>query len=485
MTEIKEDKIVIFITIDALRPDHLTSYGYHRNTTPNLDNFNRYGTKFTNTFTNGPATPSSFSAIFSSILPYLNGGYSPLPLEKLIFPQILQENRIHTIGIHSNPNLSKFFNYGRGFDIFLDGERYKESKEVKRATSTKNTFYSLIRKIFNYKDLFNRIIFNIPFFNKIKSFLRNKIPKITDLLLPFTPMAYNSPYIVNKVIDLLKKNKAPLFLWMHFMDAHSPYNPPTKFVLRFRQKNYSFSERKFLIEQVYQTKGQVPINPKNLEDLKLLYDAEVNFIDDSLKALFSFINKNLNQKCLVIITSDHGESFYEHGTFGHQGSVYDELLKIPLFIREMGEDKNPNSCKNFVQLIDIAPTILNYFNLNIPEDFQGISLLPVLNGKELERKELLITECYQKGGVMKRNNDEGFKLISIRTHEWKYIMDEEKGSEFLFNLKNDPVENYNLIDVNREELLNFRLIKDYHLQKISEKDEKSRIVDTLRNLNID
>ena len=485
MTEIKEDKIVIFITIDALRPDHLTSYGYHRNTTPNLDNFNRYGTKFTNTFTNGPATPSSFSAIFSSILPYLNGGYSPLPLEKLIFPQILQENRIHTIGIHSNPNLSKFFNYGRGFDIFLDGERYKESKEVKRAASTKTTFYSLIRKIFNYKDLFNRIIFNIPFFNKIKSFLRNKIPKITDLLLPFTPMAYNSPYIVNKVIDLLKKNKAPLFLWMHFMDAHSPYNPPTKFVLRFRQKNYSFSERKFLIEQVYQTKGQVPINPKNLEDLKLLYDAEVNFIDDSLKALFSFINKNLNQKCLVIITSDHGESFYEHGTFGHQGSVYDELLKIPLFIREMGEDKNPNSCKNFVQLIDIAPTILNYFNLNIPEDFQGISLLPVLNGKELERKELLITECYQKGGVMKRNNDEGFKLISIRTHEWKYIMDEEKGSEFLFNLKNDPVENYNLIDVNREELLNFRLIKDYHLQKISEKDEKSRIVDTLRNLNID
>ena len=485
MTENKEDKIVIFITIDALRPDHLNSYGYHRNTAPHLDNFIRNGTKFTDAYTNGAATPSSFSAIFSSILPYLNGGYSPLPLEKLIFPQILQENRIHTIGIHSNPNLSKFFNYGRGFDIFLDGERYKENKDVKKTLSTKNTCYSLIRKILNYKGLFNKIIFNIPFFNKIKSSLRNKIPKITDLLLPFTPMAYNAPYIVNKVIDLLKKNKAPLFLWMHFMDAHSPYNPPTKFVERFRKKDFTLSERKFLIEPIYHMNAQVPISPKNIEDLKVLYDAEISFIDDSLKALFSFINKNLNQKCLVIITSDHGESFYEHNTFGHQGSVYDELLKIPLFIREMGEDQNPKSSKNFVQLIDIAPTILNYFNLDIPEDFQGINIFSVLNGKELERKELLITECYQKGGVMKRNNDEGFKLISIRTPDWKYIIDEEKGSEFLFNLKNDPVEKYNLIDVNKEELLNFRIIKDYHLQKVSEKDEKSRIVDTLKNLNID
>ena len=128
--------------------------------------------------------------------------------------------------------------------------------------------------------------------------------------------------------------------------------------------------------------------------------------------------------------------------------------------------------------------ILNYFNLDIPEDFQGINLYPILKGVELERKGLMITECYQKGGILKRNNFEGFKLISIRTHDWKYFIDEEKGSEFLFNLESDPVEKYNLIDVNREELLTFRLIKDYHLQKISEKDEKSRIVDTIKNLNV-
>ena len=161
------------------------------------------------------------------------------------------------------------------------------------------------------------------------------------------------------------------------MDAHSPYNPPAKYVLRFRNKDFTISEKKFLIEYVYPNKTKLPINPQKIEDLKVLYDAEINFIDDSLKTLFSFFN-NLNKQCLVIITSDHGESFYEHGTFGHQGSVYDEQLKIPLFIREMGKNNNPKSCKDFVQLIDIAPTILNYFNLDISEDFQGINLLPFI-----------------------------------------------------------------------------------------------------------
>ncbi|MHA1318127.1 MAG: sulfatase-like hydrolase/transferase [Candidatus Heimdallarchaeaceae archaeon] len=74
MTSRKDGKIVFLITIDALRADHLKSYGYHRNTAPNLEKFVQLGTKFQNAFTNGPATPSSFSTIFTSTLPFLNGG---------------------------------------------------------------------------------------------------------------------------------------------------------------------------------------------------------------------------------------------------------------------------------------------------------------------------------------------------------------------------------------------------------------------------
>ncbi|MHA1376598.1 MAG: sulfatase-like hydrolase/transferase [Promethearchaeota archaeon] len=486
MTETKDERIIIFITIDALRLDHLNSYGYYGNTAPNLEYFARKGTLFTNAYTNGPETPSSFSSIFTSILPYLNGGYSPLPSEKITFPQILQENGIHTIGIHSNPNLSGFFNYNKGFDTFIDGERYKLDQKafigITPKLSDKQSVISNLNKILNTKGFLNKLVFNLPGFNKIKHFIRKKIPKITDFLLPFTPMAYNAPYIVNRVINILKNTKAPLFLWMHFMDVHGPYNPPSEYVLKFREKDFTLAERNFLNKIVYFNK--IKISMENVENLKILYNAVIRFVDDALLKLFSYIQTVIKKDCLVIITADHGESFGEHDLCGHLESVYDELLKVPLLVFDIGKKDNVKKNDNFVQLLDIAPTILDYFGLDIPEDYQGISILSFLKGKKNERKELLITECFKRNGFIKRNNKEGFKLISIRTHDWKYILDEENNKEFLFDLKNDPKEKHNLIDDNKEELLKFRIIRDHHLQKALEKDEKSRIVNTIKNLNV-
>ncbi|MHA1197580.1 MAG: sulfatase family protein [Promethearchaeota archaeon] len=297
-------------------------------------------------------------------------------------------------------------------------------------------------------------------------------------------MAYNAPFIVNKVLNFLYQGKKPLFIWMHFMDTHSPYNPPSKYVLKFREKDFTLSERKFLNQHVYSNDKSVKITQNLIEDLKILYDAQISFIDDCLKDLFVHIERHYQENCLIIITSDHGESFYEHGIFGHQGSVFDELLKIPLFIREMGKKLIKREVKEPVQLLDIAPTILDFYGLDPPEDFQGKSLLHLIQGKKLNRKKPIITECYQKGGFMKRNNKEGFKLISIRTNDWKYIYDEEKNQEYLFNLKNDPLERVNLINKNLEKTEDFRLIRDFHLQKAKETQERSRIVSAIDNLNL-
>ena len=135
------DKTVILITIDALRADHLKSYGYTRNTAPYLEKYFERGMLFLNTFTNGPETPTSFSSIFTSILPFLDGGYSPLPLQKKIFPEILKEHGIKTYAIHSNPNLGRYFNYDRGFDIFLDGDRYNLENNSPKKLTVKQSFF--------------------------------------------------------------------------------------------------------------------------------------------------------------------------------------------------------------------------------------------------------------------------------------------------------------------------------------------------------
>ncbi len=468
-------KSVILITIDALRPDHLKAYNYHKNTAPNLEKFVQKGCIFSNALTNGPETPSAFSSLFTSILPFLSGGFSPLPSQKLIFPQILKEHGVYTYGIHSNPNLGEYFNYHRGFDVFLDGERYKEKQDMPNNQGIKKNSLYLLKKLLNYKNLFNRLMYGLKGFNKIKSLLRNRFPFLTDIFLPFTPIAYNAPYVASKVASFLKNFDKELFLWAHFMDVHSPFNPPSKNILAITNSDISLRERHFLNSEVYQNPKKYKISNEILEKLKILYDGEINYVDSFLTQIFSIIHNKFEKDCLVIITADHGEAFFEHGAFFHQGNVYDELLKIPLFIVEIGEKNHIKRAESIVQLIDIAPTILDYYGISIPESFQGRSLLPLLEKDFIDREGCVISETYQKDGIMKRNRETGNKLISIRSDEWKYIYNEQFDEELLFHLKSDPEEKVNLSTKEKVKLTEFRRIRDSHFEEITDVGESSKI----------
>ena len=483
MNKDQENKAVILITIDAIRADHLKSYGYQKNTAPNLEKFVEEGTTFLNAITNGPESPTAFSAIFTSILPFLDGGFSPLPKQKITVPQILNEYGIFSFGIHSNPNLGSFFNYDRGFDIFLDGERYKNVSNIKKNKNLKQIISFFIRKILRYKKIFNKLMYQLKGFNKIKVWIR-KIPFITDILLPFIPIAYNAPYVTNRVISILAKKKKPFFLWAHYMDVHNPYNPPTRNILSFRKKDISLTRKEFLNENVFTNAKKIKITPEILDDMKLLYNGEINYIDEYLGKLLEFIKSRFKKNCLIIITADHGESFYEHGFFGHQGNLFEELLHVPLFIIELGKKNTLNKINEIVQLLDIAPTILNYFKIPIPDSFQGKSLLPLVIENLKHREKYIFSECYQKNGMMRRNRNEGFIMLSIRSDEWKYIFDEEKNQEFLFNLSSDPKEQNNLINRDLIKANEFREVKDKHLNEISIIDEKSKIIKSIETLDL-
>jgi len=465
-------KSVILITIDALRPDHLMSYGYHRNTAPNLEKFIKNGTTFSNAITNGPETPSAFASLFTSMLPLMNGGFSPLPTQKISFPQVLKENGIFTYGIHSNPNLGRFFNYHMGFDVFLDGERFKEHPDNQE---TRTNLFHFVKKILNYRNIFKKVMYGLKGFNKFKSFLRNKLPFLTDILLPFTPIAYNAPYVTNKVLSFIKNNNEPLFLWAHYMDVHSPFNPPSKNVMQMNQFDISNIERNFLNNELYPYPHKFRISKDVIEKLKILYDGEINYVDSFLNQIFNIIRNKFENDCLIIITADHGEAFFEHGVFFHQGVVYDELLKIPLFIVEIGKNHIVKMAESIVQLIDIAPTILDYYGISIPESFQGRSLLPLLKKDFIDRDGCVISETYQKDGIMKRNGETGYKLISIRYDEWKYIYNEQFDEELLFHLKSDPEEKVNLNTKEKVKLTEFRRIRDSHFEEITAVDESSKI----------
>ena len=477
-------KVVILITIDALRKDHLSSYNYKRKTDPNLKKFSRDALKFNKAYTNGPETPSAFSALFSSQFPYSNGGFSPLPIQKVIFPQILQENGINTYAIHSNPNLGRFFNYHRGFDTFLDGERYKSNERNNHRRSLKHYFIKKIKKKVNFRDIRKKLMYTLIGFNKIKNWLRKKIPKLTDLLLPFTPIAYNAPYITEKLIKFLNNNSAPIFIWAHYMDVHSPFNPPDQDVEVLKLNTELKYNRGLLIDKIYNHPSQYNITQEIIENLKALYDAEIHFVDRQLKNFFSFLEYKFKKNCLIIITADHGESFFEHGYFNHQGNVFEELLEIPLIMKQLGRKPNKNIFNDPVQLLDIAPTILDFYDIKIPEYYKGQSLLPFLKGESINPPKYIFSETYQKEGIMKRNHQEGYILLSIKKGEWKYIFDEEKGKELLFNLKYDKEEENNVIEKKTKIAEEFREVRKTHLKKIAKKNELSKITKAIDKIDM-
>ncbi|MGQ4876894.1 MAG: sulfatase [Promethearchaeia archaeon] len=477
-------KIVFLITIDALRKDHISIYGYNKKTTPNIDSLAQRGTIFTNAITNGPESPSGFSAIFTSRLPFLDGGFSPLPQNKKIFPEYLEENGIFTYAIHSNPHLSRFFNYNRGFNIFLDGERYKTKTNITDKTTIKKSLIFHIRKVFNVKKLFNQLSLRIKGFNKIVAELRKKFPFLTKFFLPFTPIAYDAPYIVREIIKFLQNFNNSLFLWCHFMEPHSPFNPPSENIIKLGEKDINEKERFILNEIYHKDYTKINITPEIIKKLKLLYDGEINFLDESLGQLFKFIKYKYKKDCLIIITADHGEAFFEHGYLKHVGCIFDVLLKIPLIIIELGVNDNIKYCNELVQSIDIAPTILDFFDIPIPEKFQGKSLLPLLKGKKLNRDSLVISECYQKNRKIEKNNVDGYKLISIRTNKWKYIYDEEKNKEYLFNIELDSEEKNDLSNEKQELLENFRKIRDIHLEEVFNTGEKKKIIKAISKIKL-
>ena len=165
-------------------------------------------------------------------------------------------------------------------------------------------------------------------------------------------------------------------------------------------------------------------------------------------------------------------------------TIYDELLKITLFIIEIGNENLKNTIDNTVQMLDIAPTIIDYFGLPIPDSYQGKSLLPLIRGESVVSEKYIISETYQKKGLMKRNNDEGYKLLSIRNENWKYIYNEELDEELLFHIKIDPEEKRNLIKEEILKLKEFRRMREIHFQKISAVDELFKISRAINQIDL-
>lgn len=241
----------------------------------------------------------------------------------------------------------------------------------------------------------------------------------------------------------------PFFLFLHGYDVHGPYKPPAHYAQMFEDR----SEKRF--------SGNLVIGGPRPSDGKLRfaisqYDAEIRAVDDVIGGLLrEWEEMGVLANTLVVITSDHGEEFYEHGQVYHSHALYDELLHVPLIM--VGPGVQAGVHRTQVGLIDITPTILGALGLApLQKTMMGVDLTPVLTG-DADPPERLLFSSLQYSEVP-------YAIAAVRSDEWKLIawnvaalrdytlkksakqylrklrLDRREDFAELFDLRNDPGE---------------------------------------------
>ena len=262
--------------------------------------------------------------------------------------------------------------------------------------------------------------------------------------------------LVDKAITWLDQpSPEPTFLFLHFFDVHD-YSSPEPFATRFADESYAGPLR----DEVSRIGNNLYDNLSS-EDLAYAvakYDGALQYVDHELERLFAHLRQtDVYDETLVVITSDHGEEFWEHGAAGHGFGLYDEQLRVPLVIKPPAGEKVRYAAQDVVAgSIDVMPTILDYLGLPSPSHAQGISLRRFIETDASPPSRSLISEA-----TLRRHNRsvvrDGHKYIANR-HPPTDLLDlgflgvnlrafySFRGNE-LFDLASDPSETTNLIQV--------------------------------------
>lgn len=423
---------LILITIDALRADHTSFIGNHSETTPNLERLSRKSITFTQAMSNSPYTPAAFMSIFASSYPLMFGGYEHLRNVRLTLSEFLKKNGYVTAGFHSNPFLSRFYGYDRGFDAFEDlvTAAQKQSsagkKRVAGLLESHSTTYSVAARV-------RRIV---------PGFRRN---------FPYV----DASTVNRKTIAWLKKAMdRNFFLWIHYMDVHFPYMPQAKHVGLFGSEP-GRKQIEHLNELVtYDKKDE--ITEEELRGILNLYDAEIRYVDEQIGLLLAKLDDlDLLARTAIVVTADHGEEFMDHGNLGHGPKLYNELLHVPFLLYLPALDRSA-TVENKVALIDLAPTILDILGIEKPTSFLGQSLLPLINGQTTDRCVIaeIASERVSPDNPILRV-DYAIQKIAYFRGDWKYIYSENGEDEF-YNLGKDPKEKGNVIHKEPERAKEFK-----------------------------
>jgi arylsulfatase len=319
----------LFITVDALRADHMSIYGYQRPTSPRIDEFFANGTVYEYAYSTEANTGPSVVSFLSGLLPQDNGvrlQCQKVPPQLRLVSDYLSETGYRTAAIISNAVLtSEYTDLDKHFDYYDD---FVDEQEPYRLVFERNGRAT------------------------------------TDAGVEWFVKAYD--------------HEKPFFLWIHYQDTHGPYRPPDDKPVDFKHKEPVQIEIKKLPHYHFDI-GDFPEiragrNPGKIDGAEQvdLYDEELAYMDEHVGRLLDlFLEQSLLKNTVVIFSADHGESMMEHEQwFTHGYHVYEEIARVPLLFRHPQQHEGTR-VQTRVSLIDVVPTILDLAGVVHAEQLRG------------------------------------------------------------------------------------------------------------------
>jgi len=319
------------ILADTLRADRLGSYGSRQGLTPSLDELASGAVVFSNTYAASSWTLPSVASLFTSRYPsqhHVVTFPSMLAADEVTLATKLAALNYRAGGFSAHPSVVNAIGR-RSFDTWptYDGEPKTRADRVNRSALT------WLDSVWN------------------------------------------------------RSTQQPVFLYLHYMETHPLYAPPEPYLHRWQGPGdgptlTAAAEQKFLKLRF------ADLTDQEVARLRFLYDGEVAALDAALRALFTELSgRGFLERCIVIVTADHGEEFREHGGMMHGLTLYNESIRVPLILKAPGYSQRVVA--ENVSLVDVAPTLFDVLGQPPEPRFEGRSLLPLLRGKSLGDGKIL------------------------------------------------------------------------------------------------
>jgi len=406
----KAPRGVVLFLLDTVRRDRLNAYGFGRETAPNVNRLAAEGVLFEDAIAQGAWTKVSVPSILTSTYPTSNGIYElnhRMPASGVTLAEAFREAGYATWASSSGRFTGRGSNLHQGVEVLHEADSFLSDNRGKNARD------------------------------------------VVDRLLPW----------------IERHKDAPFFAMIHAIDPHSDYEPNRPYDTlwaapdakekheKWTEKVKPFIESNFMRDMGLPLKGELEkagVDPEEFAKIELdWYDGSIRGADVELGRVLEKLDElGIAEDTLVVFLSDHGEEFLDHGGSFHEENVYGELVNVPLALRWPGVLPEGRVVEETVQLLDLAPTILDLAGLGVPERMQGQSLRPLLSvaGEATRwRARPAISEWRRRTDQLGTRIVDAFSIIE---GEWKLVRNVERPddvAEFeLYHHETDPLDQKNV-----------------------------------------